>query len=248
MKTKLLPLIAVATSISTLTVSAFSDNFSRADADPAGAPWSIGNAANIEIANNQLAWTTPPTPSVVGVDLSSEGLDSGFTVSVDFTFTQNDWVGIWAMGDETDGTSGYVFRVKTTDGFMQATNYSSGTSVNTGGWTNSSATFSALSANTEYRMTVTGTEDATGGGGTFVFSIDNISGTEAVSVGSITAIRGSGFSNPATGNTFGIYGQGSNPTFDNFTATVPEPSTYALIGGCAALAFATCRRRRPQAS
>ncbi|MGZ0656088.1 PEP-CTERM sorting domain-containing protein [Coraliomargarita sp. W4R53] len=244
MKTKLLSIAVSTTVLSSLAASAFSDDFNRTDSDPAGTPWSVGNAASIEIANNQLTWTTTPDPAVVGVDLTGAGLDSAFTVSVDFKLTLPDWVGIWVMGDETDGTGGYAFRVKSSTGFMQAVNYSSGTAVNTGGWTDGSATFSALSTNTEYRMTVTGTEDATGGNGTFIFSIDDISGTEAVSVGSITAIRASGFNNPSTGNAFGIFGIGSNPNFDNFTATVPEPSTYALIGGCVAFIFAASRRRK----
>ncbi|MGZ0708547.1 hypothetical protein ACWPKO_09430 [Coraliomargarita sp. W4R53] len=218
MKTKIASLSIIATVLFSLTASAFSDDFNRNNSTPAGAPWSIGDTANIAIVNNKLAWNNKPAPAVVGVDLASEGLTNTFTASVDFRLTLPDWAGIWVMGDETTSSGGYVFRIKSTTGFMQAVNYSSGTSVNAGGWSNASGTFGALAMHTDYRMTVTASEDPSGYHGIFLFSLDDVSGDEPVNVGSITAKRASAFKNSSTGDAFGIYGIGSNPHYDNFSA------------------------------
>ena len=213
-------LLSIVSTVSlSLAASAFSDDFNRSNSNPIGEPWAIGDTANIAIVNKKLVWNNRPNPAIAGVNLANEGLNNTFTVSVDFKLTMPDWAGIWVMGDETTGSGGYVFRIKSTSGFMQAVNYSSGTSVNAGGWSNASGNFGALEMHTDYRLTVTASEDPSGYHGIFHFSLDDISGDKPVNVGSITPKRSSAFRNPSTGDAFGIYGIGSNPHYDNFSAT-----------------------------
>jgi hypothetical protein len=213
---------------SLLTASAtsqiFVDDFNRADG-ALGSPWTIGNTNQTDIVSNQARFLATLDPYVVGVNAAAFSATTNFSLSVDLSFPNSTQAGLWFLGKpDTSVASGYAVRLNAATSVIQMVNFLGSTSFNTAGW--SSAVFTTIGAinNTDvFRMVVATSATAN----SFDVSLTNL--TTAASVFSFTATRESAFANPNAGNLFGLYGQGTGARFDNFTAVVPEPSTYALV-------------------
>jgi hypothetical protein len=207
----------------------FTDDFTGSDGDSFSPEWTSGATNVTEILNNEGYFSGNPSTYVVGTDLSSSGISTQFTISVDFRMPSNNgWGGLWFMGTDNSGaaTGGYYLRFRTTDGMLQAGNFVSGTTINTGGWSGN-ATVGALAIDgTRYQLQLIAGLDADGTTGIFDATLINLD--TSTTVGSHQFTRVSAFSNPATGGYFGLYSQGSSVRFDNYSVAIPEPATIGL--------------------
>ncbi|MDQ8194160.1 hypothetical protein QEH59_06975 [Coraliomargarita sp. SDUM461004] len=236
-----------------VSAQSFSDNFTGTDGDSLGSAWNQGNAANLEIQGNQAVPVLPDgvssfDPSVFGLDPSVASIEdpTDFSISVDFTTTGGSLVGIWFQGrddvasnDQSDA-SGYAIRFRSTDGYLQAINFNGGTAVTAYYWNSTVTPNTTLFNETDvFRMTVSS--------GLLANDVDVIveSITSNVTVVAATMTRSNKNTGGSVGDAFGLYvGSVAGVTFDNFTATVPEPQNYALcIGGGMALLVLARRRR-----
>ncbi len=178
---------------------------------------------------------------------------SSFTVQADFrasTTSANNSIGFYTKLNDS-GTSGYlgIFRLNNGAGSADFRLWSGadatvtngiGTGTQVGAAT---GTFAATSVNTSYTVKLEVAD--IGGNVEFVASLWTIGGTQIGSSISYTAVGGT------IGD--GQVGMRLNSNFtdtirmDNFgitATTIPEPSTYAVLGGLAALGLAAVRRRR----
>jgi len=194
--------------------------------------------------------SNPQTSQVAGVDLSAEGITTEFEMSVDVRLENNVFFGLWFKGanDGAEGTGvaqdGYAVRLRAGDGLFQGLNFDTGTEpLNAGGWS-SAPSIGALTTDgtVDYQLEMVASLDTDGTTGLFDVTVTNLD-TSTV-VGSNQFSRANAFTNPATGDYFGLFASGSSARFDNFSvAVIPEPSTSGLIGlMCAGLML--IRRRR----
>lgn len=232
--------------------------------ETADAEWALNGDA---YRNNQTAtsWTpTTASTSITGVAGNSFTLETQFTISSFGTFNGNGatlGMGLFSLSSNFVGTN-------TTNSYYLADwvyGHSSGTDVgrlriialgDTSGTTtptygfaddNAGANFAATQGTT-YLLRLVGTYSESGSL-SMTLGLFNAAGT--TQIGTSASLTDS---SPLTGeyfgyrNRIGIQGGTSTIDFDNFSVTslaaVPEPATYALLGGLAALGLVVARRRR----
>lgn len=236
----------------TASAVVFTDDFNRADVAlttngaSIGADYVISNqgtgSAQFQITSNQLATggTSGPTNEILsyqGFQLQNTGAGESFNLSLDVT-TLNSHSGSVLYGlafNFTDANNWYAARIST------------GTSLGTGnfqlvqcvaGTVAQVAVVSNLSIATSsaYTMTI-----ASNAAGVFDYTL----------VGTSVNINGTwtDASSPMFDGYAGMYinNTNTNPKFDNFSVTtVPEPSTWALIGLGSTFMLWNLRRHRIQ--
>lgn len=233
MKTPLLCLLAFAHSATAALV--FTDDFNRANTSPSngglGSNWDI--TGNIFLDSNVAKTQTSGGGFALynGFDLSQT-----ISLSIDLYAISNDRYGGFVFNYQ-DPQNYYIFRAAFSDAtsgnkawqFLKVVNGSSLQVI-------SSGSFPA----TNMPLSMWRTLKLSGGeNGDYTFSITNLDG-------SFTAASGS-----LHDTTFGVNGQAgfyfgnSNMWADNFSlTTVPEPTTWGLLGAAGALAFWLRRRQR----
>ncbi len=120
-----------------------------------------------------------------------------------------------------------------------------------GQWYATSATYINPNGDSTFTSISTGQLSLSDPSNWVIFNFDGTTTDDATGIATIGATPAAGISGTidAVGLFFNnaIAGSG-NMRVDNFTIAVPEPSTYALLGGLAVLGFAQLRRRKKQAA
>lgn len=211
----------------------------------------------VEITNGSsasgIALYNPAFPSSANEDFSLK-IDGKFSHLSTSTFDGHS-VGFLT---NINGTAGYlaVFRIRTQSGVSQAdfrlfegastTSSSAGTQIGTTAVLNSTSLATTFASNTFYTFNLDVSVDPDADTISFTGSILNATSGSVigtfVSVTDTTATLG--------GTKVGIRmgtqgGTGRINTVDNFVlSSIPEPSTYALLGGAGALGLALMQRRK----
>jgi len=232
MKTPLLCLLAFAAHSATAAL-VFTDNFNRPDtAGPnggLGSNWD--NTGNIFL-NSNVAKTQTTGQSLAfynGFDLSQT-----ISLSVDIYSQSNGRYGGLVFNAQ-DSLNYYVFRASYSDSTTNTTAWQFLKYVNGVSTTLSSGSIATASM----PLTTWRTFQLSGGtNGTYNFSITNLGGSTTYASGILTD------------STFGVSGEAgfyfgdSNMWADNFSVTtVPEPTTWGLLGAAGALVFWLRRRQ-----
>jgi len=145
-----------------LNAETFEDDFDRR-AGALGPPWTVGNAAQTEVVLDMAHFYKEADPQVVGVAESAMHLVSdSYLISVEMSYPDGNHGagGIWFQGKADSqannqfGKSGYVVRLLTNNGLLQAANFSGGQSVNIGGWSNQNHTVKNIDLLDTYRLTI----------------------------------------------------------------------------------------------
>lgn len=269
MKTNLAPFLAIPFLLGSIQLAAatfpYANDFSGTGANTAfttettNAEWALNNGAYRNTYSNSAITPTTASLSVTGAAGNPFTLETQFTVQQTGNFNTNGATlgfGLFASSAtfSTTGNSYYLadFQYANTTttnvgklrilSLGDATGFTAADSVaddNTG-----TATL-AITTGTTYTLRLEGTY-AEGGSLSMTLGLFDAAGT--TQIGTFATASDS---SPLMGDFFGyrnrigLGGGTSIIDFDNYSiAAIPEPSTYALLGGIAALGLALAQRRK----